>query len=465
MEYLELSQRYQSFIYDSYSYYVHNEMLELTFHYELYSDTERIPFIHRVFYSVKGNVQTTFQNLKELDNLIFHIGLIETINYYKLACPKKLVIRCGHLNEWQMNWWKKLFFHGLGEFIYLNNMASLVSEASFVTFVNEVSCYNQSETHNKTSLRLETKGHLIPIGGGKDSVVSLMMLKEEPLDNVCFAMSPPQAAYDCIDVAGYKGYLEAKRVFDAKIMRMNSEGYLNGHVPFSAILAFISLLGAALVGKKYIALSNERSANEPSVLGTTFNHQYSKSFEFEKDFFEYSSQFLTDSITYFSLLRPLYEIQIAQLFANYTQFHSVYRSCNRGKTTNTWCGSCPKCLFVYIILSPFLTEEALTEQFGKDLFEDETLIPIFEELIGIKETKPFECVGTVWEVRHALNLTLEKYQNKKDYNKKLLNHYQKIDGHLLSDIPTDYETGDLLSETHKAMLAKELNHYETMGND
>jgi len=107
----------------------------------------------------------------------------------------------------------------------------------------------------------------------------------------------------------------------------------------------------------------------------------------------------------------------------------------------------------------------LTEQFGKDLFEDETLIPIFEELIGIKETKPFECVGTVWEVRHALNLTLEKYQNKKDYNKKLLNHYQKIDGHLLSDIPTDYETGDLLSETHKAMLAKELNHYETMGND
>ncbi len=240
------------------------------------------------------------------------------------------------------------------------------------------------------------------------------------------------------------------------MLRMNDEGYLNGHVPFSAILAFISVLGAALVGKRFIPLSNERSANEPSVIGTTFNHQYSKSFEFENDFSGYLHEFLTGDIGYFSLLRPLYEIQIGELFARYVKYHSVYRSCNRGKKENTWCGACPKCLFVYIILSPYVERGELIAQFGKDLLEDESLVPVFEELIGIRETKPFECVGTIWEVRHALNLTLDKYSDA-----KLLQHYISIKGQTMIDEPSDYEEGDLVPEEHRLLLEKEMRYFES----
>lgn len=455
MEYLDLTETYHTFSYNSYNYVIQDEKLELTFYYELQSDSQRIPFIHRVFYYVKGNVAVSFEQLQKYENFIFHIGLVETINYYKLACPKTLLIQCGQLDDSQANWWKKLFFHGLGEFIYLNEMASLVSGNSFVKFV---SSFEPDKKVRSSSFELTTSGHLIPIGGGKDSVVSLRVLQETQEDNVCFVMSPPQAAYDCIEVAGYRGFLEAKRVFDPLLIQMNKEGFLNGHVPFSAILAFISLFGAALLGKKYIPLSNERSANEPSVPGTTFNHQYSKSYEFESDFNQYVAEYLTPSIHYFSLLRPLYEIQIGEMFSKYTEFHEVYRSCNRGKSANTWCGSCPKCLFVYIILSPFLEKEQLEAQFGKNLFDDLSLIPIFEELIGIRETKPFECVGTVWEVRRALNLTLQKYA---PYG--LLSYFLQIEGEKLNDNPTDYETGDLLSEMHKSMLAKEMNQIESMG--
>jgi hypothetical protein len=66
---------------------------------------------------------------------------------------------------------------------------------------------------------------------------------------------------------------------------------LNGHTPFNALLAFLTYLVAYLGNKKYIVLSNESSANESNVRGLKVNHQYSKSFEFENDFNEYTKKY------------------------------------------------------------------------------------------------------------------------------------------------------------------------------
>ena len=81
---------------------------------------------------------------------------------------------------------------------------------------------------------------------------------------------------------------------------------------------------------------------------------------------------------------------------------------NRGSKTDSWCGSCPKCLFVCLILSPFLNQEELRAIFGRDLLEDLSLKEIFEKLVGIAREKPFECVGSRDEVREAIRLTVEK---------------------------------------------------------
>ena len=187
------------------------------------------------------------------------------------------------------------------------------------------------------------------------------------------------------------------------MLLLNQEGFLNGHTPFSALLAFITLLIGVGSGSKYIALSNESSANESTVPGTDINHQYSKSVAFERDFREYVALHLNSEIQYFSFLRPLNEMQIASLFSQCTAYHEVFRSCNAGSKTDSWCGKCPKCLFTWIILSPFLTRERLTEIFGKDLMRDPELKPIFEELNGTSAVKPFECVGTVEEVRACVD--------------------------------------------------------------
>lgn len=446
MNFKELREKYLELCFESYQIEQKQDSLLLTFHYTLKEESGKIDFSHQLIYEYKKQGENQAfalekNRIEELENFVFQIGVAESISYWKLACPKTLRIACGYLNEEQIAFWKKLYYNGLGEFIYLNRIhleEPAVTEENLVEIVcegNALPCVSGAEYH----------GTLIPVGGGKDSVMTLELLQDSAEDNLPFVMSPPQAAYDCIAVAGYEHYLLVTRKLDAQIIQMNSQGYLNGHVPFSAILAFIAALGAALTGKKYIALSNEKSANEPSVVGTNFNHQYSKTLEFERDFTDYFQSYVMEGIAYFSLLRPLYEIEIAKAFARYEAYHEVFRSCNRGKKTNDWCGSCSKCLFVYIMLSPYIERRRLAEIFGKDLYQDESLAPILLELLGLTESKPFECVGTIWEVRYALAETVEKYGYGKENAETPALIKLFLEQGELSAVPQDnYETGHLV---------------------
>ena len=76
--------------------------------------------------------------------------------------------------------------------------------------------------------------------------------------------------------------------------------------------------------------SNESSANESNIGGESVNHQYSKSFEFERDFDEFRRRNFPQSAVYFSPLRPFCELQMAKQFSQYKQYHPIFRSCNRG---------------------------------------------------------------------------------------------------------------------------------------
>src|SRR5690606_31603188 len=111
-----------------------------------------------------------------------------------------------------------------------------------------------------------------------------------------------------------------KRTLDPELLELNRRGFLNGHTPFSALLAFSALCSALLCGREFIVLSNEGSASEGNVSGASVNHQYSKSFEFERLVKRYFEQFLTSEIQYFSLLRPLNELQIARIFAKHPKY-------------------------------------------------------------------------------------------------------------------------------------------------
>src|SRR5262249_36602289 len=152
---------------------------------------------------------------------------------------------------------------------------------------------------------------------------------------------------------------------------------------------------AVLSNTSMIAVSNEESSNEKTTtyLGHEINHQYSKSYEFEKKFRVYVQQYISSQISYFSFLRPLGELQIAKLFSKMEKYFPIIRSCNRGQTTNTWCCECAKCLSTFILLYPFLGEK-IQKIFPENLFEKESLVPILQSLIDPQIVRPFECVGT-----------------------------------------------------------------------
>ena len=413
-KFLELRNTYKEIIYRDYLVDDVDNDLVITYTFEIPGLTIFKPTIS----FSKDLIKNSFVNENLMNKIIFHMGMIELISYYKCCCPEKVVIEAGYLNDYDMKWFKKLFYNGLGEFLYKNNIS--ISEDELFDF--EI----KGEEIKLDDIFYQGYGNLIPVGGGKDSVVSLELLKEYKDDNMCFIINPKGANIECSYVAGYEddSIVKIKRIIDKNLIDLNSQGFLNGHTPFSSVVAFNAYLMAYLTNKKYIVLSNENSANEATVIGTNVNHQYSKSYEFEKDFYEFSKNNYGIDIKYFSLLRPLKEIQIAMLFSKYTKYHKVFKSCNLGSKGSTWewCCKCPKCLFVYIMLAAFLNKEEMEEMFGKDLLNDVELEKDFIELIGEGETKPFECVGSISEVVYAINKIISKYEGELPY---LLNVYKE----------------------------------------
>jgi UDP-N-acetyl-alpha-D-muramoyl-L-alanyl-L-glutamate epimerase len=398
----ELRKDFPFFSYESYRYYFAENTLTVTYTFSL---SGRYSFYPQVTIPFKKGLFRPYDSLspEALDNLAFHTGMIELISYWKAACPPVLIIKPFNLSETQVQFWKKIFYQGLGEFFYLNSIQ--VSEEDFM----DIRCQGDKPARD---FFMDTNAKsLVPVGGGKDSSVSMGILNEGNNDWVPFVINPGHTTRAVIDAAGKSQDETADlfRIIDPLLLKLNSEGFLNGHTPFSALLAFYSLLVSYLCGRSDIILSNESSANEATVPGTTINHQYSKTIAFEKDFRAYSMTFISHGFNYFSLLRPLTEYQIARLFSGMPRFHNHFKSCNVGSKTHSWCGKCPKCLFTYIILSPFLEPDILKGLFGKNLLDDPGLEEIYNELSGNTDIKPFECVGTIDEVRLAMSNALLRY--------------------------------------------------------
>ena len=410
--------QYPLFVYEDFKYSIDEKGLKIEFTFINGEHT----FSPTLLVEKKDFFSFSHLSKEQLSLLVFNMGMVELISYWKAFCSPRVVIKPYALKKEQIDFYKKLYYNGLGEFFYVNGIN--VSQEEFLNIENYSNNYTIAQ-----SFEVEDK-YIVPIGGGKDSVVTMDLLLSANRDVVPFIINPRGATVDCCSIAGFsqERTLTCKRVIDAHLLELNAQGCLNGHTPFSAMLAFTTLLISALTKRKYIALSNEDSASESTVKGSEVNHQYSKSLEFENDFRAYVAKFVSEDFYYFSFLRPLSELHIAKLFSKLS-YQSVFKSCNAGSKQNIWCGKCPKCLFAFIILSPFVSKEELIAIFSKNLFEDKDLEEYFLQLCGERQTKPFECVGTVSEVRAALALCLrnrrEDYEN--DYLMKIFQRISRAD--------------------------------------
>lgn len=334
-----------------------------------------------------------------IDNLVFHLGLAELPSYWKATCSPRVEVRRGGLSPEQAAFWTWVLTEGMGEFHFTNRTP--FTEPDFVTITAEA---ERAHTVFEEPLG---GGHIIPVGGGKDSLVTLDLLSRHGKENTTLAINPPPSTEAAIRVTGISEHVRVDRRLDSRLLELNAAGFLNGHTPFGAVIGFASALAAAVLGRKHIVLSNESSSDHATLVdrGRIINHQFAKSSMFEVALHRYLTEHVAADLHYFSLLRPWNELQIAQRASELTNLHPLMRSCNRGRKTDTWCGQCPKCLSTFITLAAFMPRPELVRLIGKDLLLDPVCQAILPSLLSDDGAeRPFECVATPAEIRAALQL-------------------------------------------------------------
>ncbi|MBQ9235451.1 MAG: hypothetical protein IJ184_03195 [Alphaproteobacteria bacterium] len=370
-----------------------------------YHFTEEYEFPNAPFYLSEQQKAT-------LKYALNYLHIAAGVSYYKTVLPYFLALSEFTINEAEAAFFNKFYINGLGEFAARNRL----------NFFSRINFPYTDVPPRKAEFPYMADEALIPVGGGKDSCVTIKLAQEMGIESSTIACGDAAPIQNVMDITGGTSYIIKRRI-SPNLAELNASGNVyNGHVPVTGILAFVMWIAAIVYNKKYVMMSCERSASEGNfeLAGITINHQYSKSAEFERDFYALTRT-ITPEFRYFSLLRPLSEVHIAKLFCEKcADYFDVFTSCNKAfkldKTARLdhWCGNCDKCRFVFLVLALFMEKQKLIEIIGKNPLDDATQIEGYKELLGLKGHKPFECVGTKGECRFAFYSLSQKPEWQND---------------------------------------------------
>ena len=289
-----------------------------------------------------------------LDRALLHLHVAAGTSYYKTAAPPVVDVELDGLLPVEQEFHRHLYDDGLREFAVANALPvprPVVVRSGPGAGLGPMP--QRAARHG---------GLVVPIGGGKDSMVLIEAVKH--LRPRLFAVNPHPLVHDLAALAGLD-LIVVRRHLDPGLADLNASGAFNGHVPITAIVSLIAVVGSFLFGYDTIAMAVERSASEETALvdGVPVNHQYSKSLEFEHLLADLVARSIDPALSYGSALRPYSELAIARAFARLTRYHGTFCSCNSAfrhtaGAGDRWCGHCPKCRFVALMLAPYLDREA-----------------------------------------------------------------------------------------------------------
>ena len=322
------------------------------------------------------------------------------LSYYKAGAAREIDASGARLGAAGRALLASALVDGLAEFSFRNDLPG-----------DDVAI-GPSATPARAVADLAATRVLVPFGGGIDSVVSVSSLSPR-LDTALFVVSPPSGPFAALEAtAAVTGLsiVRATRTLDAKVLARDPRRF-SGHVPVTAMIALLAAVAAVADGRGGVVMSNERSASVANLSwhGREVNHQWSKSWAAEQLLSEALAEVLDADLTVASALRDASELLVAQRFAQLSDYHAVFRSCNRAFTQEpsaraaNWCGECDKCLFIALVLSPFVARADLAAILGAEPLVDPARDAQLRTLVGLGELhKPFECVGDPDESAAAL---------------------------------------------------------------
>ena len=346
------------------------------------------------------------------------LHLIAGVSYYKAAVPREIRIDSYAIDADTAAFLTEVYENGLGEFAYRNGL-DLRGKIVFPfspgekgrdegTTASEPSPQPLSPAEKGSALGLKPHA-LVAIGGGKDSLVSIEALRAADIAQTVSWIGSSPLIRACAERTGLP-LLNISRQLAPELFEMNKQGAYNGHIPVTAVNSAILAVAALLVGADQVVFSNERSASYGSFIPGTgeVNHQWSKGWQFERDFARHLRERVAADLKYYSLLRPFSELAVARQFARLDRYDGHFSSCNRNfhilgeRPAQRWCGVCPKCHFVFLALAPFMPKPRLLNIFGRNLLDEAEQAPGFDALLEYQDHKPFECVGEGKESRAAM---------------------------------------------------------------
>ena len=325
--------------------------------------------------------------------------LIAGLSYYKAGAAHHINLGDTPVGPHGRALFEAALHDGLGEYAFRNQI-----------ILDDVTISGGS-SFSPSPYRAPHERVLIPFGGGIDSCVSVRSL--DHLERTLFVMSPASGRFAPLEATAAVSGLpiaRATRTLDLEALR-SSPAFFNGHVPVTTMVTILACLSAVAHGLGGVVMSNEHSSSAPNLVwrGRDVNHQWSKSAAAEVLIAEAVAERIGDEFTVASFLRDRSELWVAQQFADDTAAHHVFRSCNRAFAQQTqdrasaWCGECDKCLFINLILAPFLSRTTLAEIFGSEPLANVALTDQLATLVGLGlDNKPFECVGDPDESAVAL---------------------------------------------------------------
>ncbi len=360
-----------------------------------------------------------------LDHALQLLHLIAGVSYFKHFVNTTQTMRIHYaVPDEVTKFIHAVYENGLGELLYKNKLSPIL-ELTFES--NTASRDNHSETQQTLN-----DGALLGLGGGKDSLVAAELLRRIGVQFNTFGVNGGDILA-AQSVALKTVHTQVNRVVDIDaIQRLETEDgspIINGHVPISAILSAIGAVVAIILQLSDVVVAVERSADEPTIKiyhGRDINHQWSKSSAYERAFDEILQAYVHTNMRFYSLLRPLKELDIMKLYFAFglaDKFKLLASSCNlsmawtagRSATHKLWDGSCDKCCFIYLLMSGAGHNAYAQEIMGHDLFADDSHKHTFISLLGLTDSKPFDCVGEIDESRESMDRAKEQIDSAKRF--------------------------------------------------
>jgi hypothetical protein len=313
--------------------------------------------------------------------------------------------------------WGRIFYNVWGVWRYNNHIVDYTGPRILQP--------EKIESASQT-LSLERDGSqenlLMMCGGGKDSLATSILLEGAaiPYDVMIYSHNiygQAQRQHDLIDGmlahtdAGlrHRGWVYDNAV-DSPAAYLHPEYGISHMLAAETVSSYWTALPIALQHNyTQVALGISRSTDEHNLVweetGEEINYLWGMSTTAETLLHDYIEEELVANLSFFHVLRPVYDLVVFNLLPENIKAVPSTHSCAQEKP---WCCRCPKCLYVWMHLVAYLEDGVVDRMFDRNLFDLPENRTFLRKMLGLEGFKPADCVGTVNEARVAYMLCRAK---------------------------------------------------------